>query len=394
MMRIFTLIFILAVITVACGSNEPEGFVVKGKMENLSEGQIITLNLLTEKSIELFDSVIVNEDGEFQFNGNVSTKEFFMLKVNANNYVYLIIDSLDNITVNGNATDLLKTYSVDGSDDSKLLKELNLHNYNSRFRVDSLRKIFNSKKDVVSNVDSLKHVVDSLFQKVHNNERNYLISFIDKNKTSLAAFMALYQQIVPRTPIIDPRLPKDLDIFKKVDNSLMETYPNSQHAKALHAQVLEVKKMHDMQNMGSDHLNIGAEALEIAEVSPQGDTILLSSLRGQYVLLDFWASWCGPCRIENPTLVKNYEKYHNKGFEIYQVSLDKDRNKWLEAIKKDGLKWKHVSDLKFWQSYPAQLYKVQGIPASFLIGPEGKIIAKDLRGAALGAKLAEIFKDK
>jgi peroxiredoxin len=138
-------------------------------------------------------------------------------------------------------------------------------------------------------------------------------------------------------------------------------------------------------------LSIGGTAPEIALKNPDGKTIKLSSLRGQYVLIDFWASWCGPCRYENPNVVKMYNKYHDKGFEIYGVSLDRDKASWLKAIEDDGLTWVHVSDLQFWNSAGAKTYNVTGIPYTVLLDKEGKIIAKGLRGASLEQKLEEIF---
>jgi len=139
-------------------------------------------------------------------------------------------------------------------------------------------------------------------------------------------------------------------------------------------------------------LSIGQVPPEIALPNPQGDTVTLSSLRGKYVLLDFWASWCKPCRVENPNLVKAYKKYKEEGFEIYQVSLDKKRSAWLNAIEKDNLNWVHVSDLEFWNSSAARTYNIRSIPASFLLNKEGEIIDKNLRGDALHKKLHEIFK--
>jgi peroxiredoxin len=135
----------------------------------------------------------------------------------------------------------------------------------------------------------------------------------------------------------------------------------------------------------------GAEALDFRLPDPNGNMIALSDLRGKIVLVDFWASWCGPCRMENPNVVKMYAKYKDKGFEILGVSLDKEKQAWLQAIQQDGLTWKHVSDLKYWQCEAARLYNVTGIPMTFLIGKDGKIIGKNLRGPALENKLKELF---
>jgi thiol-disulfide isomerase/thioredoxin len=141
-------------------------------------------------------------------------------------------------------------------------------------------------------------------------------------------------------------------------------------------------------------VNEGAMAPEINLATPAGPTLALSSLRGKYVLIDFWASWCGPCRRENPNVVKTYAAYKDKGFEIFGVSLDQNREAWLKAIETDKLVWKHVSDLQYWNSAGARAYQVNSIPQTFLIDPAGRIIAKGLRGAALDNYLAKLFETK
>ncbi len=139
-------------------------------------------------------------------------------------------------------------------------------------------------------------------------------------------------------------------------------------------------------------VQVGDLAPEIAIPDTLGKELKLSSLKGKYVLIDFWASWCGPCRMENPNVVRVYQKYKDKGFTILSVSLDDNKASWLKAIAKDGLTWSHVSELKKWNSVVAQTYGVNGIPAAFLLDKEGKVIAKNLRGDALEAKLIEVMK--
>ncbi|MDF2517231.1 MAG: hypothetical protein K0R59_2527 [Sphingobacterium sp.] len=141
---------------------------------------------------------------------------------------------------------------------------------------------------------------------------------------------------------------------------------------------------------------VGQQAPDLTLNNPEGKAVKISDYLGKHLLLDFWASWCGPCRAENPNLVKAYQKYHDKGFEILGISLDDAARKdaWVEAIKKDNLLWPQVSDLKGWDSLAAKIYGINAIPASFLLDPEGRIIARDLRGDDLHDLLKKIFIDR
>ncbi|NOS94239.1 MAG: TlpA family protein disulfide reductase [Cyclobacteriaceae bacterium] len=136
---------------------------------------------------------------------------------------------------------------------------------------------------------------------------------------------------------------------------------------------------------------VGQLAPEIALPNPSGQIVKLSSLRGKYVLIDFWAKWCGPCRAENPNVVRAYNRFKSKGFEVFGVSLDRNKQEWMQAIQEDGLVWTQVSDLQYFNSQAARDYNIQAIPFSILLDKDGKIIAKNLRGAALERKLEEVL---
>ena len=215
---------------------------------------------------------------------------------------------------------------------------------------------------------------------------DYIIKTIKKDPSN-PANMLLMTNLMPMMGYENYDV-KHLKVLQSVHKAFEERYPEHPMTKNIGAQVAQVETGYN------EHVEFSQNkvAPEIALPNPDGEIIKLSDLRGKYVLIDFWASWCGPCRKENPNVVRLYNKYKDENFTIYSVSLDKDKKRWEMAIKADGLIWdNHVSDLKYWQSEVVPKYKIQGIPHTVLIDPEGKIIETKLRGAALEQKLKELF---
>ena len=370
---------------IACSNNNSGSgsFELKGKLSN-AHSENIYLEQLSQEGTKALDTVQLDENGEFTMNAPVTEMGFYRLKISEKNFATLILEPDQHASISGDAQDLGNTYNVEGSPDSKLFVELNnasAKNYRQR---DSLQHLFQSfvgtvaapgvqmmKKDSMR-IDSMSNTLEKPYMALVADHNKYLQNFIEKNNTSFASLAAI-QQLQPE---------EFMQTYIKLDDGLFAKYPNSSYIKSFHASVAAQRK-----------LAVGTPAPEITMNTPDDKPLALSSLRGKIVLVDFWASWCGPCRAENPNVVKAYNKYKSKGFEIFSVSLDKDKDKWMAAIQKDGLTWSsHVCDFKYWQSPVVQLYNFQGIPYNVLLDKNGNIIAKNLRGEDLEKKLAEVIK--
>ncbi|MFH0999825.1 MAG: TlpA disulfide reductase family protein [Bacteroidota bacterium] len=368
---------------------EKTNFSITGTLSN-ADKNLIKLEKFDLRDMILIDSSVVTEEGIFKFKGLIEEPTFFLIRESKNNFITILVEPDEQMSITADIRNLQNTYTITGSPGSEKIRQLNQKAKETYQLLDSIEKI---------RIANLKHpYYDTIFSRLKKDfdsvlviHRDFLNSFINNDPASMVNMMALFQRIGNQYAL---SMEEHFTIFEKVDAALMARYPASKQVQALHAQVGDMKKTIDAKRTKEEMLGLGAVAPNIALPSPEGDTIDLYSLRGKYVLLDFWASWCSPCRMENPNLVSVFHKYKDKGFEIFQVSLDKTHDAWVAGIKADKLEWNHVSDLQFWNSVAARLYEVRSIPASFLLDPDGKIIATNLRGQALEMKLDEIFNKK
>ena len=362
---------------------------ISGILENSSPRQYIFLQELKPNELLTVDSAMLNVDGTFDFKRKIKSPSFYLLKINQNNFLTMLIEPGEKIKMTSHIDSLDYPVAIIGSKGTKLIADYNMVLLKTKNKIRNLNNIYDknfNRPDLEKVVDSLDKLGDGYL-----NEMNiYAKKYIDDNILSLATIPVLYSQLAPNVYILDPK--KDLSYFLKVDSSLFSQYPEYGPVTDLHNQIQEMVTYFEGEESASTAPGERMEAPEIALPTPKGDTIRLTSTRGSFVLLDFWASWCSPCRVENPNLVKAWNLYHNMGFQIYQVSLDKTKEAWIKGIQDDGLgKWIHVSDVKYWNSSVISLYKFNAIPHNYLLDKEGRIIAINLRGDALQRKLAELF---
>jgi peroxiredoxin len=384
-------ILILLTVIVLCASCQKDKgkVVIKGSIEKI-EGQYLYLQELKIGETGKTDSLFLDEKGKFTFTKVVHHPTFYTLfsSINPNDILTLLVHPGDRVRLSGDGKNLFGTYQVRGSRESVLVQELTRKTHESVLAVDSLNRMLQVYANN-PNIVNIRRQLEYSFFAILDSTKDYLIAFIQKHPTSMASLLAVYQQIAPETYVFSED--DDLQYFKMVDSALFREYPRSPHVKALRGNVKEMTEQLRLAEITRMFAGLGTEAPEISLPSPEGKIIKLSSLRGKHVLLDFWASWCKPCRDENPVLVENYQKFKHLGLEIYQVSIDQSKNAWIKAIEDDQLDWVHVSDLLYWDSPVVELYNIESIPANLLLDPDGIIIAKNLRGDELGKKLESIL---
>jgi peroxiredoxin len=352
----------------SCGENasQIDGIVkVSGKLANAPEGVVI-LSQFTDSRPIVLDTLDLSNDGEFSYDLKLEVPSFYELNLQGKNSIRLALFKED-VEVNYDFADSTSLV-IEGSNDSKEMVKIETMMTAYQAKVNELNESY--YQAMSTNDAAAIAKIQSNAMLLESSQAEEVKKVIKSMDGSFAALAAI--------GLLNPK--NDFPFIDEIVTALNDKYPNTPMISTMKVQLDEMRA-----------LSVGQVAPDFELPNPQGQMIKLSSLKGKYVMIDFWAAWCKPCRAENPNVVRMYNQYKDKGFEVFGVSLDRTREDWVKAIEVDGLTWPQVSDLKYFNSAAATLYKIDAIPATYLLDPEGKIIAKDLRGASLEAKLAELF---
>ncbi|MFT6882932.1 MAG: peroxiredoxin [Marinoscillum sp.] len=363
------LVLIISTSISGCNSEAKKGVKVSGKVENPISGELALLNQFEFDGIKTLDTIEVEASGAFEFYIAPDTPSFYRLNFYNRQQMNLILDGTERdvvIMLEGNNPS--GEVSVTGSKHTTYLQQIEGMMRDQQSDVQDLNKQALEARN--SQDDQTMNRLRAEYFSLMVSSQNDIKDFIWTVTPSLAAFYGL--ESLP--------IEEHFSFHDSVAQRFIQELPGHPFTEELNKRVSTLKK-----------LAIGSMAPEITLPTPDGEMISLSSLRGKYVMIDFWAAWCKPCRAENPNVVRLYEKYGGDQFEILGVSLDRTKEAWVGAIEKDGLKWLHVSDLQYFNSKVAADYQITAIPATYLIAPDGTIAEKGLRGQSLAAKLSELF---
>lgn len=338
-------------------------FTITGTIKGLSENAVVTLTNLNNSSDTVARTLV--KKGVFVLKGFIEEPNLYQLNLHDVQKKSLLFMGNEKITVIGDVADIQRL-TVKGSVVHNDFMEFQ-NSFNPLVqRLSELNKKIASQPDIKREDTLMIAYADNLAR-----VKKMIDDFVINKKMS---------PVAPFVVLVTSEIEQDLQVLERRYDLLTVEWKNGFYGKLLKDQIEKGK-------IGA----VGTEAIAFVQNDTTGKPVSLTSFRGKYVLIDFWASWCKPCRMENPNVVNAFNRFKSKNFTVLGISLDRNKESWLQAIRDDNLTWTHLSDLKFWNNEVAQKYHIEGIPQNFLIGPDGKIIGKNLRGSDLHIKLCELL---
>lgn len=365
----------ILVFATACNQLKDNEFLIKGKIDGVVDGKKVYVEVPTETGSTFKDTGVVNK-GNFELKGTIEGMELAFIRVEEQEFNLPIILENGEITAIINK-DTIQKSSVTGTKNNDLFQKFNddskvISEKVAQFQKDNGPKMLNAQKnkDTVT-INALRKEYESYQEEMNLHSKKFI-----KEHPEAYLSVLLLENFLMRNYLQTSEI---TELYDKLADDVKKTKSGERIKTSLNA----IKT-----------IVIGKPAPDFSGPTPDGTTVSLKASLGKVTIIDFWASWCGPCRAENPNVVALYKEFHAKGLNIIGVSLDKDAAKWKEAIAKDGLIWTQISNLKYWDEPIAKQYNVESIPATFILDAKGTIVAKDLRGAALKAKVNELLNVK
>lgn len=381
-MKKLLILLVVTLVFASCNESKETGYVINGNAEGIHNGVRVRLAQIDEKGKQVIKDSAVVMDGKFNIKGAVEEPGVYFLSADGTpgNMVFMLENSDINIDFNSK---MPMDSKVTGSESNKSYEDFQNGMLKYRKEGEAIMKRFQElgQEPAPETRDSIKKAMDNMRQR----QLAYPLSFVENNNDSYFSLNLI--QLESSRPTFD--VVKYKEIFESFPANLKESKRGQIVKQRLDELYKEYEKI--------AHLDVGKIAPNFESKTPEGETVSLNDLKGKVTIIDFWAAWCGPCRRENPNVVKVYEQYHDKGLEIIGISLDGAPNQrdpkkaWLDAIEKDGLEWNHLSSLMYFNDPVAKQYNIKSIPATYILDKEGKIVAKNLRGAALELKIKELL---
>jgi len=348
-------------------------FTISGTINNPGAVKKIYLFQADSAGLSMVDSTNLSENGKFQFKRSSPYQNLFDIRTGKTAVFDVIAKNGDDISFSTDLADSSRKYTITGSEDSEKIKQFNQIDNVYNKQIALLTEQYRTEAQRIGREsDSLIKVYRPRLEKLLNEQSHAVLKFANDNSNSLAGFFAITG--------VDPNK-YEQQLVAYADNiQSKNTFADNPAVKRFARNMMEVKP-----------ISVGHKAPDFTTMGLDGKPVKLSDYKGKYVLVDFWASWCAPCRQENPNVVKQYAAYKSKGLNILGISLDVDKAKWQQAIDQDKLSWNHASDLKNFEGPTERLYHINAIPSNFMIDPQGNIVAKNITGSDLEDFLNKTF---